>query len=284
MSPDVKHTSDPMVGVGPITVPPSEEKTVCIVVPLGNTEDFLVHGYDATLAPGSHHLILYQTNEALRATPSPCVPFAGIALGTDTPLVFVNKLQENWAFPDDIAQRVPANARVKIEAHYINPSASTLQGQGAVTLHGEPASQASSLQEASFIFWGTVKIDIPPNASWSTGPLFQSGIAGTHLLNITTHQHRLGTGIQVWESSQAGQAGAQIANDRSWSNPSWRTLEPQFDFDGTNGLTFQCDWTNTTDQTVTSGESALDEMCFVGGYYYPGKKLDFCVAGKCNRF
>ena len=48
---------------------------------------------------------------------------------------------------------------------------------------------------------------------------------------------------------------------------------------GTNGLSYQCDWNNTTKSTVTFGESALDEMCFIGGYYYPGHGFDIRIDG-----
>jgi len=74
----------------------------------------------------------------------------------------------------------------------------------------------------------------------------------------------------------------RIANDLDWSNPAWSTLSPEFDFDGTSGLTFQCSWFNSTTETVGFGESALDEMCFVGGYYYPATSLDLCMDGRCK--
>jgi len=273
----------PQVAIGPITLAPSQETTVCIVVPLGNAEDFVVRSVDVSLAPGSHHLIVYETQDPEQATPYTCTPFTDIAFGTDVPLVFANREQVNWTFPDGVAQEVPANTMVKIEAHYINATASTLQGHGQVTFHGVPKSQAGTYQPASFAFWGTLNIDIPPNASANTGQLFQAGVPGTHLISITTHQHRLGTGIEVWESKAPSDAtGKVIANDTDWANPSWTALDPQYDFDGTSGLTFQCNWTNTTDQTVQFGESALDEMCFVGGYYWPGTFLDLCINGHCK--
>jgi hypothetical protein len=273
----------PQVAIGPITLAPSQETTVCIVVPLGNAEDFVVRSVDVSLAPGSHHLIVYKTQDPEQTTPYTCTPFTDIAFGTDTPLVFANKEQVNWTFPDGVAQELPANTMVKIEAHYINASSSTLQGHGQVTFHGVPKSQAGSYQRADFVFWGTLNIDIPPNSSATTGQLFQAGIPGTHLISITTHQHRLGTGVEVWESKVQNDAVAKaIADDHDWANPSWTALAPQYDFDGNSGLTFQCDWTNTTDQTVQFGESALDEMCFVGGYYYPGNVLDLCINGHCK--
>jgi len=268
--------------IGPIDVPAGVETTQCIVMPLGNTEDVVVDSFDIQLSEGSHHLIVYMTSDMPQSDPVNCTPFAGIALGTDTPLVFANKKQETWQFPSGVAQLVPANQNVKVEGHYINATAQDLQGTGTVTFHTTPAATAPTFQNADFVFYGTMKITIPPNSSYSTGPLFQAGVAGTHFISVTTHEHRLGTHAQVWASAKTGDMSNQIANDLDWSNPSWNALAPQFDFDGTSGLTYQCDWTNTTDQTVGFGESALDEMCFIGGYYYPSQKLDLCVDGHCK--
>ncbi|HEY8092024.1 MAG TPA: hypothetical protein VIF09_29385, partial [Polyangiaceae bacterium] len=177
---------------------------------------------------------------------------------------------------------IPANQNIRVEAHYINTTQGDMTGQGTVTLHTTEAATAAPYQAAGYNFFGTFNISIPPNSTYSTGPLFAPGIPGTTQIQITTHQHRLGTGIQVWESTGSGQNGTQIANDMDWSNPSWSTLSPEYAFDGTNGLGFQCSWTNTTDQTVGFGESALDEMCFVGGYYYPSHGMHFCVDGQCR--
>jgi hypothetical protein len=209
-------------------------------------------------------------------------PFAGLALGTDIPIVFANTKQETWAFPAGIAIDLPANQMIKIEGHYINTTASDLQGTGNVTFDTVPAATAPAFQAANFNFFGTTKITIPPNSTYSTGPLFQAGIAGTHFISVTTHQHRLGTGAQVWLGNQ-GDMSDRVANDTDWSTPSWSLIAPQYDFDGTNGLNYQCDWTNTTDQTVGFGESALDEMCFVGGYYYPSQGMNLCLDGHCQR-
>ena len=270
------------VAIGPIPVAAGAEETVCIVIPFGNDEDVVVNSIDVNLAPGSHHLIVYQTTVAPTSTPYACSPFSGIAFGSDTPLVFANKEQATWTFPQGVGQDVAAHTYVKIEAHYINATGKAIEGKGQVTFHTVPKTAAGAYQPASFTFWGTTRIDIPPNATASTGKQFQAGIAGTHLISITTHQHRLGTGITVWESPGSGEDGAQIANDVDWSNPSWGLLAPQYDFNGHNGLTYECSWTNTTSQDVSFGESALDEMCFVGGYYYPSKGLDLCLDGNCK--
>ena len=72
--------------IGPIPVAANEEKTVCIAKDLGNTDDLVISGYEVKLAPGSHHLIVYaSTDKQENLTPTPCMPFIGLAEGNDVP-------------------------------------------------------------------------------------------------------------------------------------------------------------------------------------------------------
>ena len=73
-----------------------------------------------------------------------------------------------------------------------------------------------------------------------------------------------------------------ILEETDWANPQLKPFDPAFTFDGTNGLAYQCTWDNTTDQEVAFGESALNEMCFVGLYYYPSHGFDICIDGHCR--
>ncbi len=269
------------VKIGPIDVPAGVETTKCIVAPFGNTEAVVIDGFDSTLAIGSHHLIVYKTTAAVSTTPVDCTPFQSVVTGTDEPLAIIDRKQITFAMPQGTGLDMPANVNVRIEAHYINTTASDLQGSGLVTFHTVPKATAPPYQPASFLFYGTSNIDVPPNASASTGHLFQVGPAGTYYILAMTHQHRLGTGVALWASAKAGDTSDQLLDDKDWSNPSWKLLTPMFAFDGTSGLTYQCDWTNTTSSNVTFGESALQEMCFVGGYYYPSKGFEFCLDGAC---
>src|SRR4051812_25211088 len=64
------------LAIGPIDLAPGEEKTVCIVKRLVNTEDVVVTGMTAELGAGSHHLIVYRTTAtAEMLTPTSCSPF-----------------------------------------------------------------------------------------------------------------------------------------------------------------------------------------------------------------
>jgi hypothetical protein len=268
--------------IGPIPLMAGQEETVCIIKRLTNPDPLVVTNIQINLAPGSHHLILYSVPDTQeKLTPFPCQPFTGLAIGVAEPIVFANKSQVTWTFPSGVGFALAATQMVRIEAHYINATNNMINGQGAVTLQGWNQASAPPWQKAQGLFVGTSNVSIPPQATFSTGPQFQVGPAGTQLISITTHEHRLGTRAQVWASAMPGDQSTSIADDKDWSNPSWSLLQPAFTFDGKSGITFQCDWNNTTSQQVTFGESALNEMCFVGGYYYPSHGLDLCVDGTC---
>ncbi len=271
-------------GIGPIPVAAGQELTVCITKRLTNPDPLVITNVLIDLAPGSHHLILYTvTDTQENLNPTPCTPFQGLAFGSAHPVAFAGAPHVGWTFPAGVGFEMPAMQMVRIEAHYINATANAIMGQGNVTMQGWIESMAPPWQKADDLFIGTTNISIPPQSSYSTGPLFQAAPAGTHLISITTHQHHLGTRAQVWASAMPGDMSRQIADDTNWASPAWTLLQPQFDIGSTGGVTYQCDWNNTTGQTVTFGESAAtNEMCFVGGYYYPSTGFQICLDGICQ--
>jgi hypothetical protein len=286
---DAAAATDPNMGtasIGPLPVGAGEEETVCILKRLSNTEDIMATHFVADLAPGSHHLIVYKstaTDEDLE--PFPCVPFLGLTDQSAVPIMLVNKLHFESSFPPNVGMVLPAGQMLRIEAHYINTTGADIQGLGQIEVHGLPVAQATGYQAADFAFWGTTKIDIPPKSAAETTVKYQQGIANTNVFAISTHQHSLGTEVQVWSTKGAvatPDPSTQLIDEKDWSNPSLKNFDPPIVFDGTNGFSYQCSWQNNTDQTVQFGESALNEMCFVGAYYYPSQGFDLCIDGRCK--
>jgi hypothetical protein len=270
--------------IGPIDLQPGEEKTVCIRAKIGTGQALLATRLSADLAPGSHHMIVYKTTATDEdLTPTPCAPFVNTFInGSDeAPIALIGKEQAVLDFPAGVGVVIEADQVVKIEAHYINAGKTALKGAGTFKVEGLPLAQATGYQSADVLFWGTRQIDIPAKQSWSTGKHFQAGLPGTKMFYVTTHQHSHGSEAQVWASPARGQTGARLADDTNWAEPRYVSVDPQLAFDGTSGLTYQCDYLNDTTSGITFGESALDEMCFVIGYYYPGKGSDLCFDGYC---
>jgi hypothetical protein len=291
--------------IGPIDVVAGAEETVCIYKRLTNTEDIMATSFVGDLAEGSHHLIVYKSTETQEALdPVSCVPFVGLTAQTAIPLFLAGKRHVEYTFPPNVGVVIPAGQMVRIEAHYINATSAQIEGQGNVTIQGLPLAQATGYQAADFGFWGTFDISIPPKATYETPLQYTQGLKGTNVFAMTSHQHRLGTRVQAWQATatpaDAGTApdvvdggsfaptpmnivqGTQVLDEHDWSNPQLVPFDPTLPFDGTNGFAYQCDWSNTTDQAVTFGESALDEMCFLAFYYYPSQGFDLCFGSHCH--
>src|SRR5688500_3735709 len=61
--------------IGPITVSPSDENTVCVTVELPNEVEVMATEVRAFIGDGSHHLIVYRATAAGTPEPTPCSPF-----------------------------------------------------------------------------------------------------------------------------------------------------------------------------------------------------------------
>ncbi len=262
--------------VGPLTIQAGQEVTYCITLRLPNPEAVFVPRMTAALAPGSHHLVVYRSQAtAENLTPTPCTAFAGVLGGNAVPMMIAQKPNEELTFPQGVALKFAAGQMVELEAHYINATAAPIQGFGTVNFDSLPATTPNVI-ESDFAFFGTFNVAIPPNSTASVGPLFVTGITGTHGFAVTTHQHRLGTRFRIWAAQNATDTShAPIADTTDWANAPLYRVNPEMAFDGTNGVAYQCEWNNTTSQLVTFGESALQEMCFMWMYYYPSHGFDF---------
>jgi hypothetical protein len=226
------------------------------------------------LAPGSHHLVTYRAKATTESpTPTACTAFQGILSGNAVPLMITEKLADELTFPQGVALKIEANQMVELEAHYINTGSTTLQGSGKVHFDTVPVTTANVI-ESDLGFFGTTGIILGAGKA-SVGPMFVAGLAGTHGFALTTHQHRLGIDFKIWSASSATDVNhAPIADTTDWQNPPLYRLSPELDFNGSNGVAYQCTWNNTTGQIVTFGESALQEMCFMWMYYYPSQGFD----------
>lgn len=274
-------------GVGPVPLMPGVEQTVCAIVRLGNTDGAYVRRFRADLSEGTHHMIVYTSaNTTESPTPTPCQPLAGILQGQH-PVFIAQQAHADLVFPtqDDgtpVGFQIEPNQMVKIELHMINTTQSAIMVNGAANVDTVPLS--TKVTPSDLAFWGTKKINIPANSSFETGVKYQAGIPGTKSFALTTHQHHLGTEMQVWYGTGATDTTDLVADGKNWNDPPLVMLDPPLDFpaDGSKGLAFDCHYNNTTPSTVKFGEGFNDEMCFLWHYYYPSQGFKACLDGLCN--
>jgi hypothetical protein len=274
-------------GIGPIALLPGQELTECITVSLNNAAGAFVRRFRADLSQGSHHMIVYTSTATTESpTPTPCQPFIGILTG-EHPVFIAQQAHAELDFPVDqndvpVGFQIAPNQMLKIEFHMINTTTAPIQPTGKAYFDTIPLASMVTLSDIAF--WGTKNIVIPPNGSADTGVLFQQAIAGTYSFAVTTHQHHLGTEMQVWYSSMPGDTSDRIVDSHSWSDPPLAILKPAISFPagGSKGLSYECHWVNPTPNVVTFGESAAtNEMCFLWHYYYPSIGFQACLDGLC---
>lgn len=269
-----------------VAVQPGGEDTVCMTLRLDNPEPVYVRRFRAEIAEGSHHLIVYKSNDANESpTPTPCGGFSGLFSG-DYPIFIAQQALSDLAFPTDaetgtpVAFKLEAQQMLQFELHYINTTAAPLDVIADVHFDTIPISE--TVIESDFSFWGTINIDIPPNSAASTPVKFQKALDGTKVFAVTTHQHQLGTRMRVWHATDKNDQSTVVADESDWANPALELFDPPLEFNDKKGLAYQCEWNNTTQQQVGFGEGFYDEMCFLWHYYYPSKGFQYCTDGLCQ--
>jgi hypothetical protein len=290
-------------GMGPITAQAGEEDTRCITIRLGNAEGAYVRRFRAELNAGSHHMIVYLSDDTTeQPTPSPCGALGGVFQG-DHPIFIAQQDNAELVFPTEgsvpVGFQIQPNQMLRFEIHYLNATTAPLGVQGKVLLDTIPLSV--SVIPSDLQFWGTQNLNgggspptnyIPASSAGDTGMKFQLNLAGTKSFALTTHQHQRGTRMRVWYGSNLDDAqGHLVADNTDWDDPPLVHMSPPLDFPddmgeaySSKGLAYRCEWMNNSPYPITFGESAeSNEMCFLWHYYYPSQGFLRCIEGFCQQ-
>lgn len=266
----------------PMLVAPGEENTKCVVKKLGNTELAHIHEIHNVLPQGSHHLIVYRTNDTEeKLEPFECEPFVDtLDPAKGSPLMVTQKHDETLTLPDGVAFSLEANVLVRLEMHYINPTPEDLMVSATSTFTTMPDAEFEN--EAGFLFIGNPDIDIPPHSELTLGPTFMElppNLDGSKFFGITGHTHQWGTNVTVSATDSENGEDTPVYDVPGWlwSEPATVKLDPPVEIPSGGGFRFTCEWNNLSDQQVQFGESANAEMCFFWAYYYPSQGSFVCA-------
>ncbi len=249
--------------IGPLMLDPGGEATKCIIRELPLDADVFATQVRTQISPGSHHVIVYRLEGGTPSdTPFECTPFTDLISRNGVPIVLAQEAERTVQYPDATGLRLSAGQLIRIELHHINTTADPI----AVTAHVEfdVLPGASDVQEIGYIFSGTTAINIPPRSTGSARRSYTPP-TGLNLFGVTTHTHQWGTLATVTLS------GEEIHRSTTWSEPPMDTFDPPRVLGATDTFETVCNYDNLSDSTVTFGESANDEMCFMIGLYYPSR-------------
>ncbi len=89
------------------------------------------------------------------------------------------------------------------------------------------------------------------------------------LFGVAPHMHQLGVHMQV--IAHSSESGSQTILDApyAFNDQQITPLGAELPMRAGDRVEIRCDYRNDTGETVSWGESSLDEMCFAGLYRYP---------------
>lgn len=279
------------VALGPYTLSPGQETTVCVTGYLPNSLPLDVVRIE-TRQTYSHHVIFYRETDGVPDAPVPsaCPPLD--LLSTSRAALFIGETPTaSMDLPTGVAYRLGSKAPFRIEGHFLNASTQTQQALAEIFL--SPAPSGIAMQEADMVFlsassqlnksYDGLKSGLPPMRETTLDSAFwalPSDMQGSKFFALTSHQHRLGTHFSISKSSDAGAAGQILYENTDWEHPKFQVYpqDAPLSFAPGEGFRWVCTFRNTTTGYVKFGQSAeKDEMCILWGYYYPsqGFRVEF---------
>lgn len=251
------------------TIPAGTEVEYCRFVTVPET---WVTKDKVDFAPGSHHVLVYQTTYAsipTRKNDGTPVDTSGVFDCSDGPtngwsvtkVVGGSQNQSGesiLSFPEGVGLRI--GGVLLINVHYLNASDEPLDTDVKVTFATTTADELR--QEGDILFLFNPLISVPPGgtarAHWRC-PVYRD----ITIANAQSHMHARGVGF---EARVDGEPPFYV-NDR-WQGVPVKSYDA-FTVKAGSKLDYHCDYRNTGGTPVYMGPRTTDEMCVLVGSYYP---------------
>ncbi len=254
-----------------ITIEPGQEITYCYYFRTPNAEPMAVNKFVSSMTPGSHHMIMFRTQDDVQPPGTVSEAGCGInATGTDFPqwIYAAQTAEANLIFPTDdgagkpLAIDIAANSAAYFQMHYLNASDVPLTVR--VTLNAEALEPTVDYTKTSAYVTYNSNIEIPPLATNHIESETCTVATDAKFWLMSTHAHKRA----ITTSVKNGAAVAFESDD--WEHPgakTWMTPAEFYTFNGS--LTYTCEYFNESQQTIRDGDSAdVNEMCMASGYYF----------------
>jgi hypothetical protein len=266
------------VKVPPFAVAPNFEREIFVFKAVENTESVYINRFEMKMRRNSHHFLVstfqvgtpsnllppLNTIRDLRASDGSLInstiapmEYAIFTIASQSPTLDYN-------FPDGVALKVPAQLKLDINLHYVNKSASPIQGECYLNIYKAVAAEV--LHEAQPIFYDNSNISLPPNQKTIVIRTFTAK-APMKVFMLTSHTHKHGERFEI-QIKGGARDGEIIYTSTDWHHPALKTYETPVEIGKNEGLTMIVTYNNTTSKTINFGLTSEDEMAIIYGYYY----------------
>ncbi len=259
-------------------VQPNFEREFFSYTPVGNAQELYVTGLRVRMRPGSHHFLMYDFPPG---TPGSVIPPPNVIRdirnpdGSDNPDAMEAMAYHRfvggstgtdfeYSFPPGVAMRIPPNAMVDLNSHYVNKTPDTLYGEVYANMMTIPASAVQHVAEPMFL--NNDQFSLPPQQQTVVTKTFKMG-GRTNVCLLTSHTHQLGAKYVI-RISGGPRNGEIVYTSTDWAHPAVTVYNPPIVLEAGQGLTSEVTFQNTTNRTVRFGLTSEDEMDIIFGYSY----------------
>ena len=259
-------------------VAPNFERELFLYKRVGNTQDVWVNRVETRMRLNSHHLLVMTFEDSTPAQVFPSHDVIRDIRAPDGSMLFGNMLvmeyhqffagantpYEDKQLPAGVALKLPANASVDLNSHFINTSTRSITGEVYINLHTVPASQVQ--KEAVPFRFQHADFELPPNQRTTLTRTFLVDKT-INILMLTSHNHELGEKFEI-RIAGGPRNGELVYTSSDWKHPVILWLAQPLVLQAGQGLTSIVTYNNITTRTIRNGFLSTDEMNIMRGYYY----------------
>ena len=259
--------------VGEYTIKAGEDVEVCEYRRLSNAKPVDVARFKLGMPPGAHHFALWAyggslPDEAFPPGPVESIGCAGFARDEFIPQLLIPTTTPNasYKFPKGVALRIEPHQRVFLNPHMRNAGGEPVDPD--VRFNFYAAKKGTVKHHAEGLTFGNSSgIKVPAGGDQTITAEWVVPIDIT-IVNLTTHQHRLGTYAKVELVEADGVTRTLLVESYDWEHP--RVVWPQGGLRLEQGrkLRVSCTWHNSDTREIRFGTETTDEMCFAIGFFY----------------
>jgi hypothetical protein len=260
-------------------VPPNAELYECQDIPNPFGEDIAIVETESTMSSGAHHMYAFQ----IPSSDATFAPDGGPSEVSDCPqggsefhpyFHLTQLAHDSITYPDGVGRSLKPSEAIRLNVHYLNTSAATVQVGAQVTVRYVKASAVQQLAAGIFVIG--VSLQVPGGASIQafSYPL----TVDMKLLQFTGHMHSRGTSFEARATSKTTSQVRPLYSSATWDEPLQLDFAPPFEMKAGDTVEYSCTYENRTGTTLSYGNSAAtNEMCNFFGVFYPAANGDNVV-------
>ncbi len=280
--PEFKPLAEPENGVQlhlpPFEIQPNSEREIFVVHPLNNEDDVFLERVQIAMKSGSHHFLLYTFQDDIppERMPQP-YEYRELHNGAGQYVIATVLTQfyhlpiagSQWPFfdfalPPGVAMRLPKNALLDLNSHYVNRTSQPTTGEVYTNLHFADPSEVE--HEARLFSLNNLEISLPAGAVTTLEKDFTFS-ERTHVVQLVSHAHQLMVEFRV-EMIGGAHDGELIYVAYDWEHPPILRFDPPLVLERGEGFRLEATYDNWTDQEVNFGLMSTDEMMILFGISY----------------